>query len=49
MLTAENKKKYTAEDYMLLEEGGAFQLINYDLIMPPSPMLVHQIDFGQAM
>ena len=41
MLTAE-KKKYTVEDYMMLEEGAPFQLINYDLIMSPSPTPVHQ-------
>ncbi len=42
MLTAENKTRYTAEDYMLLEEGAPFQLINYDLIMSPSPNPFHQ-------
>jgi Uma2 family endonuclease len=41
MLTAE-KKKYTVEDYMMLEEGAPFQLINYDLIMSPSPIPLHQ-------
>lgn len=41
MLTAE-KKKYTIEDYMLLEEGAPFQLINYDLVMSPSPTPAHQ-------
>jgi Uma2 family endonuclease len=43
MLVAEKKKKYTVEDYMLLEEGAPFQLINYDLIRSPSPIPVHQI------
>ncbi len=42
MLTAENKTRYTAEDYMLLEEGAPFQLIDYDLIMSPSPSPYHQ-------
>ncbi|HEY2584097.1 MAG TPA: Uma2 family endonuclease [Mucilaginibacter sp.] len=42
MLTVEKKKKYTVEDYMLLEEGAPFQLINYDLIMSPSPLPIHQ-------
>ncbi len=42
MLTAE-KKKYTFEDYMMLEEGAPFQLINYDLIMSPSPTPIHQL------
>lgn len=42
MLTAEKKKKYTIEDYNLLEEGAPFQLINNDLIMSPSPLAVHQ-------
>jgi Uma2 family endonuclease len=42
MLTAE-KKKYTVEDYMMLEEGAPFQLINYDLIMSPSPTPAHQV------
>lgn len=27
---------------MLLEEGAPFQLINYDLIMSPSPIALHQ-------
>jgi hypothetical protein len=42
MPTAE-KKKYTVEDYMMLEEGAPFQLINYDLIMSPSPIPLHQL------
>jgi Uma2 family endonuclease len=42
MLTVEKKKKYTADDYMKLEEGAPFQLINYDLIMSPSPIPLHQ-------
>ncbi|HEY9196881.1 MAG TPA: Uma2 family endonuclease [Mucilaginibacter sp.] len=41
MLTAD-KKKYTIDDYLMLEEGAPFQLINYDLIMSPSPLAVHQ-------
>jgi hypothetical protein len=43
MLAAENKKKYTIEDYMLLEEGAPFQLINYDLVTSPSPIPLHQV------
>lgn len=43
MPTTETKNKYTEKDYMLLEEGAPFQLINYDLIMSPSPNLYHQI------
>src|SRR6185503_1317804 len=43
MLTVEKKKKYTAEDYMMLEEGAPFQLINYDLVIAPSPLPEHQI------
>lgn len=43
MLTAEKKKKYTVDDYMLLEEGAPFQLINFDLIMFPSPVPIHQL------
>ncbi len=43
MLTVEKKKKYTAEDYMMLEEGAPFQLINYDLMMSPSPTPAHQV------
>jgi len=46
MLIAE-KKKYTVDDYMLLEEGAPFQLINYDLIMSPSPLPAHQIVLGR--
>jgi len=41
MLTAD-KKKYTIDDYLMLEEGAPFQLINYDLIMSPSPLPIHQ-------
>ena len=43
MLTAEKKKKYTIQDYMLLDEGAPFQLINYDLITSPSPIPLHQL------
>ena len=42
MLNTETKNKYTIKDYMLLEEGAPFQLINYDLIMSPSPVPLHQ-------
>jgi Uma2 family endonuclease len=42
MLTVEKKKKYTADDYMMLEEGAPFQLINNELIMSPSPNSFHQ-------
>src|SRR3569833_931125 len=41
MLTAE-KKKYTVEDYMMLDVGVPFQLIYYDLVMSPSPTPAHQ-------
>jgi Uma2 family endonuclease len=47
MLTVEKKKKYTVADYMLLEEGAPFQLINYDLVMSPSPIPEHQIISGR--
>ena len=43
MLPVEKKKKYTFDDYMQLEEGAPFQLINYDLIMSPSPIPLHQL------
>jgi len=43
MLTVEKKKKYTADYYMMLEEGAPFQLINYDLVMSPSPIPLHQV------
>jgi len=42
MLIIEKKKKYTAEDYMMLEEGSPFQLVENELIMSPSPNSVHQ-------
>jgi Uma2 family endonuclease len=42
MLTAE-KKKYTVDEYLLLEEGAPFQLINYDLVISPSPIPFHQL------
>lgn len=47
MLAVEKKKKYTVADYMLLEEGAPFQLINYDLVMSPSPLLIHQLILGE--
>jgi len=43
MPAAEKKNKYTVDDYLLLEEGAPFQLINYDLIMSPSPIPLHQL------
>lgn len=43
MLTAEKKKKYTIADYLLLEEGAPFQLIENDLVMSPSPNPAHQL------
>ncbi|GAB2705847.1 Uma2 family endonuclease [Mucilaginibacter koreensis] len=46
MLTTE-KKKYTVADYELLEEGAPFQLINYDLVMSPSPLTDHQLILGR--
>ena len=42
MLAVEKKKKYTVDDYMMLEEGAPFQLINNELIMSPSPNSIHQ-------
>jgi len=47
MLIAERKNKYTIDDYLLLEEGAPFQLINNDLIMSPSPLLAHQLILGE--
>ena len=47
MLAVEKKKKYTADDYMTLEEGAPFQLINNELIMSPSPLLLHQLILGE--
>ena len=47
MLTIEKKNRYTADDYLLLEEGAPFQLINYDLVMSPSPAFNHQIILGE--
>lgn len=52
MLTVEKKKKYTAADYMMLEEGAPFQLINNELVMSPSPNSVHQaivVRLGKVM
>ncbi len=40
------KNKYTEADYQLLEEGAPFQLINGELIMSPSPLLLHQLIIG---
>lgn len=47
MLAVEKKKKYTADDYMILEEGAPFQLVENDLIMSPSPSLAHQLILGE--
>jgi len=47
MLTVEKKKKYTAEDYMMLEEGAPFQLVENNLVMSPSPSLIHQLILGE--
>jgi Uma2 family endonuclease len=47
MLTAEKKKKYTGQDYSLLEEGAPFQLIHNDLVMSPAPSLLHQLILGE--
>jgi len=41
------KKKYTEKDYQFLEEGAPFQLINGDLVMSPSPLLLHQLIVGK--
>jgi Uma2 family endonuclease len=46
-LTAVKKKKYTIEDYNLLEEGAPFQLVNFDLIRSPLPIPEHQIISGR--
>lgn len=46
MLTAEKKKKYTLDDYLLLEEGAPFQLVENDLIRSPSPIFNHQLISG---
>ena len=35
-------KRYTYEDYEKLPEGSAYQLINGELIMSPSPTIYHQ-------
>ncbi len=35
-------KKYTYEDYQKLPEGPAYQLINGELIISPSPNVYHQ-------
>jgi Uma2 family endonuclease len=42
MLVTDKKRKYTVDDYILLEEGAPFQLINFDLIISPSPLSIHQ-------
>jgi Uma2 family endonuclease len=49
MLTIEKNKKYTVDDYMLLDEGAPFQLINFDLIMSPSPIPLHQFISGRIV
>jgi Uma2 family endonuclease len=49
MLTAEKKKKYTVKDYLMLEEGTPFQLIDYNLIMSPSPTSNHQQLSGRLL
>jgi Uma2 family endonuclease len=46
-MLSDKKKKYTADDYRLLEEGAPFQLINNELIMSPSPFMIHQLILGE--
>ena len=46
-MLATEQKKYTVADYEMLEQGAPFQLINYDLIMSPSPAPQHQIILGK--
>ena len=42
MLTVLNDKKYTIEDYMKLDDGNRYELIEGELIMVPRPRLKHQ-------
>lgn len=37
------KQRYTYEDYLKLPEGAPYQLIGGELIMSPSPSLLHQM------
>ena len=42
MQTIINIKKKTVSDYQLLPEGGAYQLLNGEIIMAPAPGRTHQ-------
>ena len=42
MQTMINLKKKTISDYQLLPEGGAYQLLNGEIIMAPAPRRIHQ-------
>lgn len=39
----ESKNRCTVKDYILMEEGAPFQLINYELINTPSRTIKHQL------
>ena len=43
MLTILNDKKYTIEDYMKLDDGNRYELIEGELILVPRPIFKHQI------
>ena len=42
MLTVLNDKKYTIEDYLKLDDGNRYELIEGELILVPRPRLKHQ-------
>ena len=42
MLTVLNDKKYTIEDYLKLDDGKRYELIEGELILVPRPRLKHQ-------
>ena len=42
MLTVLNDKKYTIEDYMKLDDGNRYELIEGELIVVPRPRTKHQ-------
>lgn len=39
----ESKNKYTVKDFMLMEVGAPYQLINYELVYTPSRSIKHQL------
>ncbi len=40
----ESKNRCTVKDFMLMEVGAPYQLINYELVYTPSRSIKHQLE-----